>query len=127
MLDKLLELEEGKVLFDGAAKEVFETVDGYMKSCYLYNENGEDRYYFKYKGFCFKVYMSFVPEKYYGVCRTKDVLPEECIDIEDMIKGIITDDRIRTRKEKLDSINATLQGLKDDGVSPALIRRAVKI
>ena len=127
MLDKLIELEDGEVLFDGEVKELFELVENYMKSCYLYNENGEDKYYFKLKGMCFSVEMSYAQDRTYWVKKNSSVLPEECIDLEDIIKGVIRDDSIRERKEKLDIINATLQGLKEAGVSQSLIRRAVRL
>ena len=126
MLEKLEKLEDGKVLYDGDVKELYDKVEAYMKMCYIYNDSDEDKYYFKYKNNCYVIVRAYAPEDFYYLKRTSEVETIDCIDLDDILKGIISDERIKERKEKLDRINEELTLLKEQMGSKSL-KKSLKI
>ena len=123
MLDKLNKLEEGQTLFDEELNELYDVIDKYMKGCYLFSDSGS--YNFKLKGKCFEIHESFAQDRTCYVKRTSKVTVEECIDLEDIVKGIIKDTELRERKEKLDALRAMVRGLEESGISRTLINNCI--
>ena len=130
MLDELEKLEEGKTLYDGELRSLYLKIESFMKMCYIFDEYGEERYYFKYKNKYFLIVRGYYHEEFYYLKRVSETETNEycnyLFDLEDILNGVIRDDSIRERKERIDRINEELSHLRDDFGGKSL-KKAIRI
>ena len=108
-----------------AVEDLFHSIDNYVKSNYLCEED-EDKYYLKYKNRMLLCGYYVGPEILYYLKLVKEEYADYYVDYEDLKNNRINSKQ-QVIKDEIDDINLRILLLEEKGVSRRLIKKSINI
>ncbi len=103
---------------------LFEKIDNYSKKNY-FPEMEDDKYYIKYKNEFYAVGFLYGPEVLYYIKKEKGEI-KSFLDYDYLKYNYVPMEKMNI-KNRINEINSDINKLKNDGVSPKILKRVIKL